>query len=885
MAKRALLIGSPFENLRGPLPDVERVAQLLARNGFEDVQPCVGDNATRNGIIIAYRALIDSTGSEDVVTIYYSGHGARALDETYTPPNEHAPPKRYNQFIVPMDLDESSEGDFRGILNLELSSLLAQLTAKTNNVTVIFDCCHSGGMTRDLRLTARGLSKEWFAGASNHFQRFTRGEVPGFPMSGVAVEGNPHAVRLMAALPSQQAWEYEGDQGAYGLMTDALIKALTEAGDRAVTWDAIKRRVRELVQRWEPGQYPDVEGPSSRFVFELNEAELTGVIPIEMSDDGLRLQGGHLLGVGVGDKYVVMPPGSQKVDRTEALGSATVKYVSGAWSSIEFDSGSAPVRLPPGALAFPASRTYNRRPVIIRAGTELRSALTQAIAGSELVQLPGENESGVPGDALAVVEEGDGQLLIREQDNRDLIAPLDVVPGIADKVVENLDRLARARRLEALESGTGSSKLTAKFELEWGRVVDGVPRPLEMSGGLLHVGERIFVRVRNTSSSTLYVSVFDIGLAGKITLLTRNYAPSGVELQPGGELPLGYREPGGWKGLGPLSWPKEVPKDARPRPESLVVVVSDRPQDLRALESPGMAVPKGLEAERSELERIADQDATGRTRDFDADAPPPEVRYSVQHISMLVDPTDVQMPIPATAFGRGVERGAGPASLVGTIPAAAVPNLAPFLIDERPQPSAAYRRPRGPKPPSAVAVQLGEIVVHSNRAVFSTDVRVDALVITGGKSADGVYRADTAKFQRIKDGDRLPLDNLLVYHGPVSGFVDLAVWMSRDDDRSLSLADMLKEQLGTAEFKEAALVLAGMAVAAPTAGAIVAGLGAATSVTNIAYKLLSAAVGKSIGLYRTSLLANEGFGVGRHPMNGTMRAQDFSFWYQVSKVK
>jgi hypothetical protein len=136
----------------------------------------------------------------------------------------------------------------------------------------------------------------------------------------------------------------------------------------------------------------------------------------------------------------------------------------------------------------------------------------------------------------------------------------------------------------------------------------------------------------------------------------------------------------------------------------------------------------------------------------------------------------------------------------------------------------------------------------------------------------------------VKDGARLPLDNLLVYHGPARGFLDLAVWVSRDDQHGLTLAELLKQQLGGAEFKESALLLAGLAVAAPTAGAIVAGIGAAATVANIAYKLLSAAVGKSIGLYRTSLLATEQYGVGRHPAAGALRAQDFSFWYQVSDV-
>ena len=272
------------------------------------------------------------------------------------------------------------------------------------------------------------------------------------------------------------------------------------------------------------------------------------------------------------------------------------------------------------------------------------------------------------------------------------------------------------------------------------------------------------------------------------------------------------------------------------------------------------------------------------------DTPLPDVRYAVEHINLLVDATDSAIHTAVVvAQDRGSARHlAADASAVRSelLPAAAVTDVASFLIDERPQPSAAYRRPRSiAPPPAAVAVQLGEVIIHSNRALFSTDVRVDALVVTGSKDPEGVYRAGTAKFERIKDGDRVPLDNLLLYHGPVNGFLDLAVWVSRDDKRSLSLADMLKAQLTGTEFKEAALLLGGLVVTAPTAGAIVAGLGAATVVSNIAYKLLSAAVGKSIGLYRTSLLANERFGVGRHPASASLRAQDFSFWYQLSEAK
>jgi hypothetical protein len=55
----------------------------------------------------------------------------------------------------------------------------------------------------------------------------------------------------------------------------------------------------------------------------------------------------------------------------------------------------------------------------------------------------------------------------------------------------------------------------------------------------------------------------------------------------------------------------------------------------------------------------------------------------------------------------------------------------------------------------------------------------------------------------------VPDVKLLVFHGPATGVIDLAVWVSRDEEDSLPLMDMLSEQWNSTDFQEAALVLAG----------------------------------------------------------------------------
>jgi hypothetical protein len=69
--------------------------------------------------------------------------------------------------------------------------------------------------------------------------------------------------------------------------------------------------------------------------------------------------------------------------------------------------------------------------------------------------------------------------------------------------------------------------------------------------------------------------------------------------------------------------------------------------------------------------------------------------------------------------------------------------------------------------------------------------------------------------------------------------------------------------------------MGGVALALPQAAVALAGAGA--MLLNTTYELLTDVVGQSIGLYRTSLLAQEQFGIGRHERH----AQGFTFRLSV----
>ncbi|PYH87106.1 hypothetical protein BO82DRAFT_360219 [Aspergillus uvarum CBS 121591] len=334
-SKRALLIASPIHGLRGPLNDVETIARVLERQSFQIIR-CCGPNATRNGILTAWRNLIDTSTTGDAVTIYYSGHGG--LVKSSEPDTDiHRP----LQFILPFDYDKSTDDDFRGILEIELSHLLLETTEKTDNVTIILDCCHAGRMARHPRHGRRANPKR-IADVQyrNLRQHLTQLRQSGHLARELDPFGNPNAVRVMAAAATETAWECEGPEGEWtGALTNALASAIDEAGQRQVSWRSTLLRVHELVHVQFPQQHPVAEGPDTRLLFATQRIASSAVL-LKMQGNDPVLQSGYVSGVHKGDVYVLMPAGHEVPDSRFRIGEATVIALNGfkAKVTVELDS-------------------------------------------------------------------------------------------------------------------------------------------------------------------------------------------------------------------------------------------------------------------------------------------------------------------------------------------------------------------------------------------------------------------------------------------------------------------------------------------------------------------------------------------------------------------
>lgn len=858
MNKHALVIGSQTQGLRGVENDAHGMRDVLRSYAF-DVDLRLGDTATRDGILDGYDQLIAKLLPGDAAVVYYSGHGTFAINQ------DPADRIRTMQSLVPTDIQSGNTADFRGITAWELSIKLAQLTAKTQNVTVILDCCHSAQMSRDgaaRQAVPRALPHPVHVGFRKHLAALEAkyGRVELDPV------GNPNAVRLVACAQTESAFEYPDAMGRWtGVFSEALIEIVKDIGDVPISWAAIGGAVRERVLQRFVTQRPEVEGPSERRPFSREAVDRNGGVPITSSGEQLRILTGRILGTRNGDVYGVMPLGSRSYEEARAIATLRVTEVAPLASNVTLEQWkNGHTTLPKDAVAVRIELSPPARTIALVAPEAERKNIEHAVAAARTLRIAGPNEGEV---ALATLRLAGNELTI--EDPVGPIFPPTRYPDELTGTVKNMTNLAVAQRVREL---VGEHNLSAHpLEITWGVVEHGKPRAMPDRGASLGLGDRIYVKVKNIGDEPRYIHIFNVGVRGKVTLLTKDLAPAGFCLDhTSPELVLGERD-GNLVGLA-LYWPKGLSQNSFPRIDEIFVFVTTQPVSLNILETQEYAVraEKGA-AKGSKLQELLAQLQDGLPKDMGARDREPIEGFLVKQLSYTLHPRQ-----------------------------AAMADTVAFQIDDNPRQQSsgrsadawisggdAVRRtasdPTSDVAPEALSIRLGELVIERNRAVFSADIRIDALVCTRSANQADAYTTHTMRFHSIGDEERLPLDHARIFHGPIRDFVDICLWVSRDTTRDRSLAELFRQQATSPQFQDAATAL--LSTAGIMAAPWITAVGASAVLARIAYDLILGVTDRTIGLYRTSFLASERFGVGRHPTEGLYRAQDFSFSLLVDQIK
>jgi hypothetical protein len=311
----------------GPLAvPPERIRKLVSpasRPGRP--RPAAEDLPSYRNIVHEIERLERCAHRGDQVLIHYSGHGA-SLPTTV--PEKKGWTGR-DEALVPCNAAKPREEGGGFLRDLELHALLRRLSDRGLRVTLVLDCCHSGGVTRGReRSRVRGLGRlpippeppgpmgEWRELAAGLREPATDPRRPAFR----GVEGvagwfpQPEGCLLLAAcLPGELAREYPFEDGRWsGALTHFLLEAVRDLGGRASyrrLHTLLLGRIRSL---WKQ-QTPVVEGDwDVAFLGRERWPAEEGVRILETSADRHRvlLAAGRAQGLAAGARLEI--PGGEE---------------------------------------------------------------------------------------------------------------------------------------------------------------------------------------------------------------------------------------------------------------------------------------------------------------------------------------------------------------------------------------------------------------------------------------------------------------------------------------------------------------------------------------------------------------------------------------------
>lgn len=151
--KRALVIGlgeqqdKVWNKINGD-KDVPFVQTMLKNAGFKSVMTLVNRQATKVGIVGAFKKLTASCRQGDVVYVHYSGHGQQMTDVH----NDER--DGLDECWIPYDACRKASATYHGEKHLTDDELNVYLNAIHNKIgakgklLVVIDACHSGDGTR-----------------------------------------------------------------------------------------------------------------------------------------------------------------------------------------------------------------------------------------------------------------------------------------------------------------------------------------------------------------------------------------------------------------------------------------------------------------------------------------------------------------------------------------------------------------------------------------------------------------------------------------------------------------------------------------------------------------------------------------------------------------
>lgn len=322
--RHALLIGINKyprilgNDLNGCLNDTALMSAILQqRHGFaaSEITTLHDTQATQQGIRDALAGLLTRTQPDDVVILYYAGHGSRMRDRSGRKLSG------YTETLVPHDSGRWVYPN-RDIPDDELRDWLVTIGEKTRYVTLIFDCCHSatvhrGDVVRSVEEDYRALNESQASCPRPTVTNFDDRDAMRRWLA-----SNDRYVVLSACRDHELAAETAVQDGAQlcvrGAFTHWLAQALAQASPRTTYRDVFERAVGHIGERYER-QHPNCEGALDRLIFGNEDLH---PVPYsffrQLTASHVHLDTGRIHGAEVGTRFTLHPSAFEGDDATWA---------------------------------------------------------------------------------------------------------------------------------------------------------------------------------------------------------------------------------------------------------------------------------------------------------------------------------------------------------------------------------------------------------------------------------------------------------------------------------------------------------------------------------------------------------------------------------------
>jgi Caspase domain len=291
-----------------PSNQIKKLTSSKPSNGGTEPAETPGIRATTANIKSALEAILKECKNGDQVLVHYSGHGGRA--PTLWPKAKGE--KAYDESLIPCDI--RCGGNL--LRDVQLGLLLQQMTKKGLMVTIVLDCCYSGGATR-------GDDEE--EGTPRAFEEFRDlpldmmkppSELQIDPKSVINEQEIADMLRqrqLYNHFAACQANEKALEKDHRGVLTDTMLKVLKSAGASLPTNGQLFRQImsqlKSLPKRTQ--QNPQFSGNKRRVFLQAEESPDIASIPVtEEQSYGakyIRLEAGSVMGMVQDAEFLVFP--------------------------------------------------------------------------------------------------------------------------------------------------------------------------------------------------------------------------------------------------------------------------------------------------------------------------------------------------------------------------------------------------------------------------------------------------------------------------------------------------------------------------------------------------------------------------------------------------